>query len=99
MFLRVKNDTNLLHHCNSIISKNSEKVSISLLTASDVCGETNFTGTSGNISSPNYPNPYRDEFQCLYTIQVPDDRQVGSLDVSTKDIQYYRALAAPLNLQ
>lgn len=52
-------------------------VTISPITDTPVCGETNFTGSSGNLSSPNFPYFYPDKVVCLYTIVAPPGTQVG----------------------
>ena len=36
------------------------------------CGQTLFTGSSGTIESPNYPQTYPINLQCEYFIQLPD---------------------------
>ena len=37
------------------------------------CGQTLFTGSSGTIESPNYPQTYPTNLQCEYFIQLPDE--------------------------
>ena len=40
------------------------------------CGQLNFTGTSGSIQSPNYPNNYPDHLFCRYQIFAPAGTKV-----------------------
>lgn len=40
-----------------------------------VCGGT-FTADNGNISSPNYPNPYNGDRMCEYDIVAPEGRVI-----------------------
>ncbi|XP_038048814.1 uncharacterized protein LOC119722655 [Patiria miniata] len=37
-----------------------------------VCGETDWTASSGMIASPNYPDAYPAFQECVYTISLPD---------------------------
>jgi hypothetical protein len=37
------------------------------------CGQTLFTGSSGTIESPNWPQTYPTNLQCEYFIQLPDE--------------------------
>ena len=39
------------------------------------CGG-NIEGVSGVLHSPNYPNPYNDESDCIYTINTNDGNQI-----------------------
>ena len=40
------------------------------------CGETFFTGPTGNITSPNYPGTFPSNTNCTYTIQVEPGQTV-----------------------
>ncbi|XP_052282981.1 cubilin-like isoform X2 [Dreissena polymorpha] len=42
------------------------------------CGQTNFTGTTGNISSPNFPLNYTSKLNCTYHVTAP----VGTTSIS-----------------
>ena len=50
---------------------------VALFSVSDKCGKMQYTGQSGNFTSPNYPNNYPSHTVCLYTIEATPDTRVG----------------------
>jgi len=70
----------LLHAIDDIIE-------FMFLPDSAVCGQTNQTGTSGVLSSPNYPHNYDSHTLCIYYIEAPEDTQVWDLKF-LKAVQY-----------
>ncbi|XP_071490718.1 uncharacterized protein [Diadema antillarum] len=55
--------------------------------ASGECGNTEFLQESGFIISPNYPDPYSNNQDCLYTITLPETSQMVKLTVETMDLE------------
>jgi len=50
------------------------------------CGDPNRSGTSGNITSPNFPNNYGDNERCVWIITVNNDKNV-EVTIEELDIQ------------
>lgn len=44
--------------------------------AADTCGQTDITGMSGTLSSPNYPDDYPHNLLCEWTITIPDGQHI-----------------------
>lgn len=51
------------------------------------CGGHFISRTKGHLSSPNFPNPYPLELECLWTIQVPFGQKVD-LQIHFLDIEF-----------
>ena len=41
------------------------------LNSPSACGESHYTGPSGTVTSPNFPNDYASNLNCKYHIRVP----------------------------
>ncbi|XP_074596985.1 cubilin-like, partial [Brevipalpus obovatus] len=53
------------------------------------CGEQLFTGPRGTITSPNYPNSYKNAITCHYHIRLEPGNQI-KLDIQDVDIEDHR---------
>nr|XP_054752325.1 uncharacterized protein LOC129257911 [Lytechinus pictus] len=55
--------------------------------ASGDCGITEFLEESGFVISPNYPNAYPDNQDCVYTIMLPDPTKMVEIKVENLDLE------------
>lgn len=54
--------------------------------AVDPCGQTDISGMSGTLSSPNYPGNYPNNLLCEWTIAVPDVQHIR-VDITAFSIE------------
>eukprot|EP00057_Strongylocentrotus_purpuratus_P031477 XP_784754.3 PREDICTED: uncharacterized protein LOC579551 isoform X1 [Strongylocentrotus purpuratus] len=55
--------------------------------ASGECGITEFLEESGSVISPNYPNLYSNNQDCVYTIMLPDTTMVVEISLENLDLE------------
>ena len=52
-----------------------------------VCGETTFTAASGTVMSPNHPDSYPNNQDCVYTIMLPDVASVVRVEFNEFELE------------
>ena len=72
-----------------IYGKTSKSCTVYCVTVAPGCGGE-YTSNNGTIISPNYPNPYTDDSECVWTVTV-DPGDVISLNFTNMDIEQHQS--------